>query len=778
MIEKYVDAAVAAKGGDADRATLEMSLTSILSTPFKAVAVDIDGTVTASGSIELDTASRQMLLDLVSGGVPLALVTGRGRQGARAFARELADALKEAGAPSADRVWVYCHHGGFRAQLSQLAADDGFAGWTELFPDKRMAEHEYDTLAHHAPGGFTREPFSVRVVGDRPSASFDASAQALGLRGIEGTYGGQPVFEYLRLSKADAIKDFAGVAGVAEQLTVSIGDMGHEAGADFELLDRPAGFTTDSASYSLVGCFPVPGDDGVQLRGAAAAVRLLQDLRFLPPLSRLVAADDGQTLGVFHAFQREARRTSAGVWTQADSWLRELELRLYGVSEPTPLIPDIYDRRSGGVWLRDEEVGLAGDGFAGLSEFFQLQNMAITPAADAGTRARAWFTDSGILLRGDEHYPLSRYAEPAGLLLDETSEGLVQLAAAVDRLCQPENRTELKLVFAALDYARHKAIVGLTLGVSTASRQDGEVSAAPAFVASAWGHVVESSRLFHGIVTDPNFEWEQWRGRLRALAEDVARLLSSRAEQIAPHELTVKDVFRWREADWPLESMLAMKNAVEATVQVLDGAKEINTVGLAYGGLELPAVAVPFLEDAGLRVRSFAARVSLYGEMAAGDRIRRRDDDYFDTVRSCLPFIGLDGASSFGDKVATLVLDDNATTGLSLEVARDLIAVTGGNPVRAGIVRYPGPGRWHQMCMQDHGALDPFWYFRWVFGLVSVSPYTRTTRHHPAHTKYEDELGNFDKAKARIERLNTKNKPIDWVQGVQSRPDSSILRNV
>ena len=72
-----------------------------------------------------------------------------------------------------------------------------------------------------------------------------------------------------------------------------------------------------------------------------------------------------------------------------------------------------------------------------------------------------------------------------------------------------------------------------------------------------------------------------------------------------------------------------------------------------------------------------------------------------------------------------IIMDDNATTGTTLQAANDFFTIEGLNVVGAIIVRYPSSNRWEHMLLPNHGAPNLDVFFSYIFGLVAPSPYAR-----------------------------------------------------
>lgn len=95
------------------------------------------------------------------------------------------------------------------------------------------------------------------------------------------------------------------------------------------------------------------------------------------------------------------------------------------------------------------------------------------------------------------------------------------------------------------------------------------------------------------------------------------------------------------------------------------------------------------------------------------------------------------------------------TTGATLQLARDLVVVAGGDVIGSIVVGFPGSNRSVQMEMDGH--VNPDLLFGFVRGLVAPSPYARLLFPADGDNKWVDQTLQFNKAKWRIKRYIFKN---------------------
>jgi len=219
------------------------------------------------------------------------------------------------------------------------------------------------------------------------------------------------------------------------------------------------------------------------------------------------------------------------------------------------------------------------------------------------------------------------------------------------------------------------------------------------------------------------------------------------------------DLFKWRECDHFLQNVAAVQlglHEIRQRPEVRD-LRKLTALGLAYGGLELPGLAQAIAATQGVRIDAAVAKVSIYGSRATGRQIRAGNYDYvtkflLKTRPLCL--MRNDGNI---EKTPVILMDDNCTTCVTLQLARDFIVRLNGDVIGATVIRFPGVNRHVQMAMPGHGFPDPEVLFSFVRGLIAPSPYSRLIFPSPEGNPYLDQTKVFDKAKERIIRYLKKN---------------------
>lgn len=211
------------------------------------------------------------------------------------------------------------------------------------------------------------------------------------------------------------------------------------------------------------------------------------------------------------------------------------------------------------------------------------------------------------------------------------------------------------------------------------------------------------------------------------LFDDVKQITSN------PGLINLDKAFRsYREIDNFIENYIAMLYAIERIKdhqpQVLN--RQINFIGAAYGGLELPFVANEILNN-----ETLISTIVLQGKYKD-----RKAENYLSQVVSVQSEHNLQ--QSFN-----ILGDDNILTGKTLQAMVNLLFSNDIAVDNIAIVRYPSLNRINQMILED-SAIDVSKFFNYIQGLVFSSPYTKMETKY--NDQYLDALGIFNKDRRRL----------------------------
>jgi hydroxymethylpyrimidine pyrophosphatase-like HAD family hydrolase len=741
-------------------------------TLYRMVAFNLDGTLTVSGGTELDESMVSIVADLLRRSVPVIMITGRGRGGAREAAEQL---RRRSGLSSDDLRRLSCvtHNGVFWLRTPRerpaafLEAEEVISPAWDRDSVRPEVQKVLDRLGV-ANSRVTDEPQTLRIELDPQDLDRVRSTLCEELphddqihvsSGIYGSTGG---VEIGTAQKGRAIQQIATELGISTDQILRIGDQGGEGGNDFEFLASAAGFSVGTFSSSKDGCLPVLDDQlEHQLRGAAASRVLLGRVLLLPSLA-LTPSEPRPALLALGDFGRraelQARREQR--WVNDRFRLRVAELQ---AEHRDPLVElehvalaDVFDPRSGAVRFRDWEIELLPvDGPA--QQLFDFPRL--DPGRTDSPRSRwSMYTDTAIIARGPLYWfgetqdltdaPFDRWIDAVMTFLSNAHELLEDLAG------RDFSFARLKLVAAVQDNVRNFLLQLMWMLLKECG--DG----APPRAAMAFGRLSSHSASQLELLFDADREWADVLSRYGEELTPIVELFGAVASKQPQLDESTK-LFKTRECDHFVENLMAVQigmRKVRAS-QRLTNEVPLLCVGLANGGTELPALAVADGIRRGYRVVPAALHVSRYSSDA--ERIRGGGPKYLEGVRSRLrDLIALGSPSEpIEPRMSTIVMDDNCTTCTTLELARDILAVGGHDARGAVIVRMPGINRQVQMGMPDHGFPDPDILFGFIRGLVSPSPYARLIRpvFEDKPRKYLDELEIFNKSETRLRGFLRKN---------------------
>jgi hypothetical protein len=254
-----------------------------------------------------------------------------------------------------------------------------------------------------------------------------------------------------------------------------------------------------------------------------------------------------------------------------------------------------------------------------------------------------------------------------------------------------------------------------------------------------------------------------WLAACRAVACTVSDL--TQYLEGLPAGVRGQPLYGYRECDAFVENWMAAELALRKLRSSKKWSSDVSAmaVGLANGGVELPSILAAVADRRGYQIDGALLRLSTYGaRIDDARRVREGDAEY---VRSLLeersvfmPFFD----DSEGSPELVILCDDNVTTAVSLQHARDVMLLRGHDVLGATVVRYPSGNRLVHMTLPGHGFPDPGALAGFIRGLVAPSPYTRLLVPDEEGTGnvYRNRSGRFNKAKERLE----------WLLGIRSQP--------
>ena len=750
---------------------------------YRAVAFDIDGTITPKGSIHVDQEMAKAVGRLLRRGVPVVLVTGRGRPSARQAAQEI-KSFSQLSDWHMRRLQCVTHNGTFIIETptnnpsSFLTVERVIS---ELYFSKDLLVTKIQQAIAVSGVDITtvtvdQEPHSIRIKflseQDRTSVrSFlekivtDLTTSENPLYLCLGAYENLSCVDLVGTNKKQALSIVAKKWGIAPDKILRLGDQGQEEGNDYDLLKSSSGFSVGEFSSDLERCLPVLAEDNrTQLIGAEAAVRLMKLVRLFPPLS-ISSSQGAERIASLRSFEKIAISRSRRAVDEATEKLRESIKSLIADGEAfididSLQISDIYDPLSGGVRFRDWEF----DQLPSSHLAFGLFGIPFPSLNTSEPSKWCMFTDTAILMRGPDYYfGYTRSIEERNLnsymvIAEEFVRGAILLTNFMSN--EKPCLTRYKLFLAIQDNIRNIILKIFYISFLTESEMIASdyVHTRTLFLKAVLPHTeIQLNFLFDKGLT--------WRNSLIDYASFIDSLLKYAI--VLKNKMIVKSdnfliketkLFKWRECDHFLQNVMAVRHGIKGLKDTQDiEHQNIAFVGLAHGGIELPAIASVIAKSEGLNSTAGIAKVSIYGNKDYGEMVRAGDEEY--VVRLLTekkPFCMMELPESSSEEPAIILMDDNCTTCVTLQLARDFLVSLGADVVGAIVVRFPGVNRYVHMSLPGHGFPDPEILFSFIQGLIAPSPYARLVC--PGNgNPYQDQTATFDKAEARIERYLLKN---------------------
>ena len=761
-------------------------------------AFDIDGTLTSPHSTKIDTEMASLLAQLLQRGVPVVLITGRGRSTTRNAVNQILK-ITNLEHRYASRLHCITHNGLLWLKAPTTSPELLLSEEIKLSPDFPELIGIKDKLLSN-PTIMENQSRSKLYITDEPKENLyalrvtlaNASKQLIEevsqiIRGIAkefstttnnifitlGKYGELYSFDITNTNKVKAIEYFSKKTGIRLDEILRVGDRGDETGNDYELLNSSRAFSVDRLGSQTDKCFPVLDNNyNKQLRGVQATKTLLGRVNIHPPLT-LTPDPDHQLLKALHQFEKAAASRTR---REYQLLLSQMKLRLdrlfmsdsAAIDVQSFSDSDIYERLNGGVRMRDWEVTELPPTHKLRMLFGLTEDVLHTPK-----NARlewALLTDTAILLRGPKYYwAMTNKVERDGYIAEY----------ATDILKFIENsRIAIKaLADETISFSRYKFLLAIMDNVRNALIQFQYASYVSDNIATTGFEmtkrffrlgVLRHTEMHLSAILDANIQWMRLLAEYLLVLRDISQLITEAVGWIAPYErLYHKPLLRkWRECDDFLQNVLAVEIGLHEFEGILlkagRGLENIYTIGLAYGGIELPVISAAISKSKGIPLTSGFINLSLYSNQVVREKMMSGEMDDEGLMANENPINSLvlfDKKKSKPDltRGVSIVLDDNCTTGRTIQTARDILVRAGAEVIGAIAVRYPASNRYAQMQFPNHGLPDPEILLSFIRGLVSPSPYTRLMRPHPEN-QYLDSSGIFDISRWELERHLRKNQ--------------------
>jgi len=750
--------------------------------PYHAVALDIDGTITQRGSLEIDKSVIPSICKIISTYVTVVLITGRGRKSARKIADSLRKLLLECDNNLSRFIFRRLHcitHNGAYLLSSTTEIDIDFLKHESILEKKPDFLDDLKALCEKKIGkkfneylDITKEPVGIRIV--PKSYSFDKfklreicknffnsipEKWRKSLNYIKGIYGESEVIEFTSTHKGKALSEVSKLLGIPRSYILRIGDQGKEGFNDYELLNSPYGFSVGSVSKNLYTCFPVLEKDKFTLMEGAYGVAELLKIIHLTPAISLKSPDSELYYSRLLRFEQLAKRRAKIEVTKWNSILssRIKYLEVSGDSSDEIQYEDFIDKYTGAVRLKVWEM-VAIDDQHPLKQLFSREKKKRFGQTTRKGFYYSMFTDTAKILRGPfYYYPLA--FEGKDLYFDEYLDDCNEFINESRERIRGINQRSLdnhRLLLGVMDNVRNILII---TGYAIFRLALEDVLTDRNVLIAHYKTLVEHTDFHVSEFLDPfpeGFSFKKYREHLASVSNTVKRA----TELLRANKNYIKkpnDYFRkWRETDNFIENLLSVQLALrEFSLKIPDMCEKATIVyGIAYGGFELPAICTAIGSRLGIKVYP---AMTCYQSYKAKKKTRKDTKSNHEEEKPLFDcFLGESKDLDLEQSIY-LLADDNLTTARTLHKVRDRLEQKSKHISGIIVVWYPSEKRFAQMQMKDHGGPDTDLFFTYIRGLIASAPYTRIIQEGPPGSEYLDETGIFNKARHRICRYLYRN---------------------
>lgn len=773
---------------------------------YPAVCFDIDGTLTYKDK-ETKNSLAESLVPLVARHVPLCFITGRGKTSTLRFLWELKSYVLASNKTLTEnhfRRWSCITNNGYMLFTSDNIRNPGFLSdsiplvdsqvKTAYLKSKKILQEKCAKILSKALDFSASEiiSWSNNSIGEnslrfpfRSDSPFEISKEVIkeleqvvsqyGLPDFgvsQGLYKGkQPVVEVSMTTKGHAIDFVEKYLGIPKNKMLRIGDQGDYSGNDYDMLHSTSGFSVGSVSGYPTGCWPIVTDrseDSESLTGVCGVMHLIGTLKIFPAICLekpdrsivvpRLALSEKQSLQInrqnhkyYEYFLRNSFKNDSiswNIWDYIDQQtggfvIQEFEYELLKSAQPDHLLFKIYDQHH------------------------CQQSFPKRPRLSFAMK-----TDSGLLLRGplNYYYGLAYKNVKCSNLNKNFLLRLNQNRINFFNHCHRVLSTCYNLDIS--DSVTRRVLLGIMdsirdyfLFVLNVMLQDSDNSANKLVIYSEQNNrffrvyqlAKENLAHMYKCLTDkidlnfiPNFK--------EFLASRVIPEVKANEKYFnalpGGYDYT-KGCRVWREIDSFYENLIAADSSTDKLLFSSNlSEKEIFLYGIRYGSLELPII-VSMLFDIKYKYPNTNCNVGAISLVS----------NYLENHKNALPdtakIVYNQDLNLCDENCFHILMDDNLTTGRTLQVASNLLVNAGIYVDGIFVVRYPALNRVEHMFLPSHGAPDPGLFWEFIYGLTSPTPYTRlnypgSCANNP-DSEYVDEIGEFNKTRSYVLGLIFKN---------------------
>jgi len=751
---------------------------------YHAVAIDIDGTLCNYNEIYPSSLILESIHQLTLKKVIIVFITGRGRKSAREFVKELRKNLLEKYTnivlDDFTKRWYCVTHSGLYLLYSISDNFDSFLKAEKLLVENSTLHsiftNDLNRIYYYLIKSrkikslvqnenlITKEPGSIRIVLNEKIKVTDLKQITKFLKRIvskhktsnqkyyiiSGFYKKNLVIEITISHKGHAIKDVANFIGISENNILRIGDRGSENENDYEMLASNFGFSVQSISKNIKECFPVIDENNQVIYNVQATKYLIDELNIYPTIT-LPNPTKSKYYNELSNFEKTSHIHSKTINLKYSKIIASSFQDKYSEDKWVQLT-DIFDIKTGAIKFKDWEWNMI-DSSHPFKRIFNYRDTKFPSKNKEPLFKYILKTDTSILLRGVgvyyfgiafrndlsnsywiEEWYLSFISWLREIYGSQDSKFNFRLFDDVDR----------KFFYAITDNVRNFLLILLNSLLISENKNDIAVISEKNMSDDSKNILkmaIKNTDFLYKLLFDGLFPFKYSDFFIHI--EDILNLLTTRKDLLLRKILKAPDSYLrvWREADFFLENFACVKDYFDKLTNNTNSEKKIVVHGLLYGGIELPIIAYV---------------ISKYMDIKTEISFIKMNFSY--KKKHDLDSIKLDSINAeLNPSDIHIIMDDNIMTGKTCQLTIDLLYKKGITPFSLIFVRYPSLNRIPQMFFKDHGAPDISLFNLYIFGLISVAPYSRIFNKNIGENPYLDKTGIFNKSRVRLYRFIYKN---------------------
>ncbi|MHA2890616.1 hypothetical protein [Bacillus cereus] len=388
---------------------------------------------------------------------------------------------------------------------------------------------------------------------------------------------------------------------------------------------------------------------------------------------------------------------------------------------------DIYDFKTGAIYFSDEDWELIEK-----DEIKQIYSEKYT----GGQYKYILHTNNGVLLRGVHHYYFhvakqKRGGNPTEIQILSWQKHYLDFLNRVSVKLENyiiTNKYNLKLVLSILDHMRDFSIQLCNIQFSIEHDFENCINTFNHPILAELEHI---NCMILDLVINNKVDFNN---KLKSIQLSIKKI-SLISEQIISNLIQFKtlDLFRkvirvHRETDNFWENYIGINYSIDLLNKNNKfNHKNINLIGVLYGGLELTVLAKILLTH--------------YNVIAVVNFINYRKD-YLDRITDTNEMMQLKVNIDNFRNASNIIVEDNILTGKTIKNITDLFIQNSINIDKYIILRHPDLNRLPQMSFYD-SFIDLDLVERDFVGLIMPSPYTKIKEGSNIYNEFLDELGIF-----------------------------------